>query len=69
MHKSNEITKEQILMLVLVNSKEKSVVPFKDFEKWQASSMLEDLGFTNYTANTDHQNCVNQQQVSSPLLF
>ena len=56
-------------MLVLVNSKEKSVVPFKDFEKWQVSSMLEDLGFTNYTTNTDHQNCVNQQQVSSPLLF
>ena len=43
MHKSNEITTEQILMLVLVNSKEKSVVPFKDFEKWQVSSMLEDF--------------------------
>jgi len=28
-------------MLVLVYSKEKSVVPVKDFEKWQVSSMLQ----------------------------
>ena len=28
---------------MLVCSKEKSVVPVKDFEKWQVSSMLEDL--------------------------
>jgi len=51
---------------MLVYSKEKSVVPVKDYEKWQVSSMLEDLCFTNYTTNTDHQT---QQRVSSLLLF
>ena len=39
---------------MLVCSKQKSVVPVKDFEKWQVSNMLEDLCFTNYTTNTDH---------------
>lgn len=60
--------------VMLVYSKEKSVVPVKDFEIKLSDKEIAGLQyvggmcFTNYTTNTDNQNCVNQQQVSSLLL-
>lgn len=59
--------------IMLEHSRQTSIIPAKGLslviKKWRTCNMLEDMCFTNYTTNTDNQNCVNQQHDGTLVLF